>query len=106
MLFIPLGFLCPLVSKSYQSVKTMLLTGFGLSFAIEISQLFTLYRVTDVNDLMANVAGALIGYLCFALAHKLRTAKAHSARSSAEPHYMRYTPIATIVIAFVLAFFR
>lgn len=106
MLFIPLGFLCPLVSKSYQSVKTMLLTGFGLSFAIEISQLFTLYRITDVNDLIANVAGTLIGYLCFVLARRLHAAKAHPAQNTAELHYMQYMPIATIAIAFVLAFFR
>lgn len=64
-LFIPLGFLCPLISKSYQCVKNTLLIGCGLSFSIEIVQLFTLYRATDINDLITNIIGTLIGYFCF-----------------------------------------
>ena len=40
--FIPLGFLCPLVSQSFNKMKYSVALGFGLSLAIELSQLFTL----------------------------------------------------------------
>lgn len=106
LLFVPLGFLCPLISKSYRNAKSVLLLGGGLSAAIEVAQLFTLYRATDVNDLIANVAGTLVGYACFILVRKLTAVKSYSTCGFAEPPGMRYAPIATIVIAFVLAFFR
>ena len=68
-LFIPLGFLCPLISKKYQHIKNTLFIGCGLSFTIEIVQLFTLYRATDIDDLITNIIGTLLGYLCFKIAH-------------------------------------
>lgn len=61
-LFIPLGFLCPLISRHYQSIKHTFFIGCGLSFSIEIVQLFTLYRATDIDDLIMNTVGTLIGY--------------------------------------------
>ncbi|MDD3220740.1 MAG: VanZ family protein [Lachnospiraceae bacterium] len=41
-LFVPLGFLCPFISKSFEHIKNTLLIGFGLSLFIEFLQLFTL----------------------------------------------------------------
>ncbi len=62
LMLIPLGFLVPLIWKDYRKwYKTMLL-GAGFSLMIEISQLVTT-RATDVNDLIANTVGALIGYV-------------------------------------------
>ncbi len=104
-LFLPLGFLCPLISKSYQRVKNIFLIGCGLSFTIEIVQLFTLYRATDIDDLITNVAGTLIGYFCFRLIHKRVIMKSSSIRDFEEPHCMRYMPVVMIVTAFVLGFF-
>ena len=106
-LFIPLGFLCPFISKRYQSVKNIFLLGCGLSFTIEMVQLFTLCRATDIDDLIANVAGALVGYGCFRVIHKLVMAKSRSGsmRNFEEPHFMRYVPIVIIIISFILGFF-
>lgn len=104
-LFIPFGFLCPLISKRYQSVKNTLLIGFGLSLTIEIVQLFTLYRATDIDDLITNIIGTLIGYFCFRFIYKLATTKSHSIRTFEEPHAMRYTPIVMIVTTLILGFF-
>ncbi len=73
--FIPLGFLCPMLSKLYEQWKKILLLGVGLSLVIEISQLFTLYRATDINDLIANTLGTALGYLCFKFAFKLKIVK-------------------------------
>ena len=35
-LFIPFGFLCPLISKSYERIRNTFLIGMGLSFVIYI----------------------------------------------------------------------
>lgn len=104
-LFIPLGFLAPFISKHYQRVKNTLLLGGGLSLAIEIAQLFTLYRATDIDDLITNMLGAFIGYLCFRAVRKATCAKSHPAGDPVEPHAMQHLPIALIAVAFAAVFF-
>lgn len=105
LLFAPLGFLCPFISRHYQCVKTALLLGSGLSLSIEIVQLFTLHRATDINDLIANTAGTLAGYFCFMLVHGRAMTKAHPEAGPKEPRGMRYMPAVIIAAAFVLGFF-
>ena len=97
-LFIPLGFLCPLISKRYQCAKNTLLLGGGLSLAIEIAQLFTLYRATDIDDVLTNIAGALIGYDCFKILRK-------APRDTAELKGIQGMPVVVAVTAFGMAFF-
>lgn len=98
-LFIPLGFLCPLISRTFERAGNTFFIGLGLSAMIEIGQLFTLYRATDINDLIANTLGTLIGYLCFRLAAKLRIVKTDSNQTSAK------IPFAIIGLALVLGSF-
>ena len=62
LLFVPLGWFLPLLWKEFRSLSRAVLCGLALSLAIEILQIFT-FRLTDVNDLIANTAGALVGYL-------------------------------------------
>lgn len=104
-LFIPLGFLCPIISKCYQHAKNVFFIGCGLSVSIEIVQLFTLYRATDIDDLITNVVGTLIGYFCFRFVHKVIIEKIHDRNDFTEPHYMRYIPVIIIGMTFVLGFF-
>lgn len=61
LLFIPLGAMLPLLWADFRPLWKTLLAGFGISFFIETLQLFSL-RATDVNDLITNSAGALLGY--------------------------------------------
>ena len=61
VLFIPLGFLLPAFSEKFRSLKNTLIFGIGMTVAIEILQIFT-YRLTDVNDLITNTLGTLLGY--------------------------------------------
>lgn len=104
-LFIPLGFLSPLISKTFERVRNTFFIGLGLSLFIEIVQLFTLYRATDVDDILTNVAGTMIGYFSFRLIAKLRTAKLYSSQKTTKRDYTAYLPIVIIIIAFVLGFF-
>lgn len=61
LLFIPLGTMLPLLWADFRPLWKTLLAGFGISFFIEALQLFSL-RATDVNDLITNTVGTLIGY--------------------------------------------
>ena len=61
ILFVPLGFLVPAIWKNYRSIKIMFLMGFALSVCIELLQIFT-FRLTDIDDLITNTAGAVLGY--------------------------------------------
>ena len=60
-LFVPLGLLLPLLWKRYRDVRYTLAFSFGLSLVIELSQLFT-YRATDVDDLITNTLGGILGW--------------------------------------------
>lgn len=105
LLFIPLGFLSPMISRTYEQVKKDLLLGFGLSLIVEISQLFTLYRATDINDLITNILGTLVGYMCFKLFVKLKFVKGYSEYSSTlEKDSSRFLPIMIIAFAFIIIF--
>ena len=61
ILFVPLGILLPIMWKEYRSLQSIAITGFLLSLFIEILQIFT-FRLTDVDDLITNTAGAVAGY--------------------------------------------
>lgn len=68
-MFVPLGFFLPLLCDKYRRLKNTLLFGIGATVFIELAQLFT-YRATDINDVVTNTAGALLGYLLFRLFKK------------------------------------
>lgn len=61
ILFIPLGVLLPLFWKEFRCFRKTFLFGFGMTAMIELLQLFT-FRTTDINDIITNVAGTMIGY--------------------------------------------
>ena len=65
-MFMPLGFLLPLIWKSFRQAKKTVAFGFLMSLTIEICQLFC-FRATDVDDLIMNTLGAFLGYLCWKL---------------------------------------
>lgn len=68
ILFAPFGFFIPLLWGT--SAKKTVLIGFCCSLFIEICQLF-LARGTDVDDLILNTSGVLLGVLIFKLFRKI-----------------------------------
>ena len=70
ILFVPLGFFLPLLYKKYHHLKTVALTGFLFSLAVEIVQMFG-WGSSDINDLMTNTAGACIGFLVYCLLSRI-----------------------------------
>lgn len=63
-LFLPLGMMLPFLWRKYNRLTDVLIFGFGMSLYIEVLQIFT-YRATDINDIIANTVGAVVGYFIF-----------------------------------------
>ena len=70
LLFIPVGLICPLCFKKLDTIPKATLAGMGLSLMIELLQLLCLDRTTDVDDLMLNTLGTLIGAILLFLLNK------------------------------------
>lgn len=66
LLFLPFGWLVPLIWKKWDRPHRVAGAALALSFLIEASQLLN-NRFSDVDDLIINTAGALLGYLLFRL---------------------------------------
>ncbi len=72
LLFVPLGFLIPIIWKNVRHFKQIFLIGIGVSVTIELLQLLESFvgglgRVTDIDDVICNGFGAVLGYLLFDL---------------------------------------
>lgn len=104
LLFVPLGFLMPVIWKEYRSVKKTVLFGLGLSAMVEILQMFT-YRLTDIDDLIFNTAGAAAGYYIYILFLKIKPEKssAELAAASVESESKLELPV-VFATAFLVMF--
>ncbi|MCM3457513.1 VanZ family protein [Bacillus atrophaeus] len=73
ILLLPVGLLFPLLFKKLNNLKRIFLTGFFISFFIELTQLSislflrTSYRSFDVDDLILNTLGTVLGYCIFCI---------------------------------------
>lgn len=67
LMFIPFGFLLPMVIKKINTFTKVLFAGFVFSALIESIQYaersFGVYRSVDVDDVILNTAGALTGWM-------------------------------------------
>lgn len=64
-MFIPLGIIYPIVYKELNTHKRVIGAGIGFSLCIEILQLPFYDRVTDIDDLILNSLGFVIGYVVY-----------------------------------------
>lgn len=69
--FMPLGFLLPILFKKIRSFKSIILSSLGVSFLIETIQIVTWLGSFDIDDLILNVLGGLIGFLIFYIMHRV-----------------------------------
>jgi glycopeptide antibiotics resistance protein len=76
VLFIPFGFVLANYSKKYCNLGKNILIGIILSCLIECLQFFevslklTDYRVTDIDDVLLNLIGSMIGMLFYRILQK------------------------------------
>ena len=70
--FMPCGFLLPAVSRRSRRLSGVLLVGFFISFLIECTQLAFRVGSFDVDNIILNTLGVLLGFLCNRLIQKKR----------------------------------
>ncbi len=77
--FVPMGIFLPLLFKKLRSFAAVAAIVFAISLAYELIQLCTGLGVFDVDDLILNTAGGIIGciiHFCAALVYRQPAAKA------------------------------
>lgn len=68
--FAPFGFFVPVVSPSNRHFASAVLYSFEFSLLIELVQLSFQVGIFDVDDLIMNTLGGVVGYLVFLLVKK------------------------------------
>ena len=70
--FIPFGMILPVIWRKTDSFFRIMLLGFEFSLCVEIIQLVWKVGSFDVDDLILNTLGSVIGYLLFSLCNVVR----------------------------------
>ncbi|MFI3604816.1 VanZ family protein [Vagococcus fluvialis] len=104
VMFIPLGFFLPLMWRKYHNGFETIKFGFYLSLFIELSQLFTRFRATDINDLITNTIGAAVGWSIYFIFSKLLLRKIEPIPLFQSSKFLKYEPQLYVVIAAVASF--
>lgn len=65
LMFIPVGIIWPVCFPKLNSMGKTVLAGFALSLFIEVSQLLFYQRCSDVDDVLLNTCGVMIGALVY-----------------------------------------
>lgn len=63
--FVPFGFLLPFLHKESRHWWVLLINAFCLVCSIELFQLITAFGAFDVDDILLNCAGSMLGYAGF-----------------------------------------
>ena len=71
LIFLPFGFFMAMASK-YRSFLSTLFYSFAVSLTVEISQLFMKVGCFDVDDLLLNTIGGMLGFITFAVCNVIR----------------------------------
>ncbi len=62
LMFVPIGFIMPLLLKKCESWYITYLVGFGITLFIEILQLISKRGIFELDDIINNTLGCVIGY--------------------------------------------
>ena len=65
--FLPLGLFLPLLFRRQRGFWLFLLTAIAVIVLVELLQLFTRRGALDVDDLLLNLPGAILGWLLWRL---------------------------------------
>lgn len=71
LIFLPFGFFMAMASR-YRSFLSTVIYSFALSLTIELSQLFMKVGCFDVDDLLLNTIGGMIGFVAFSICNVIR----------------------------------
>lgn len=71
LIFVPFGFFISVASKARGFFMTLFYS-FGLSLCVEVFQLVTKVGSFDVDDLLLNTIGGVLGYILFSICNRIR----------------------------------
>ncbi|XCP86308.1 VanZ family protein [Roseburia hominis] len=71
LIFMPFGFFMPMASK-YRSFFLTTVYSFALSMLVEVFQLVSKVGSFDVDDLLLNTIGGIVGYVSFVICNAIR----------------------------------
>lgn len=89
--FMPGGFLLPAISRRCRRFLGVVAVGAFLSFLIECTQLIFRVGSFDVDDLILNTLGVMLGFLCNRLVQKERVKRIRR-KESRKVHIRRIDP--------------
>lgn len=70
--FMPFGFMLPVVHRNLNRFRLVSVLGFSMSLLVECVQLVGRVGSFDVDDMLLNTIGTMLGYLLFALCNGIR----------------------------------
>lgn len=70
--FVPFGFFLPLVFKSYRKGLKVVWLGLFLTVCVEVMQLYFRVGRFDVDDIILNTGGTILGYMFFRICNFIR----------------------------------
>jgi glycopeptide antibiotics resistance protein len=73
ILFVPFGFLLPLLWNKMKHAFPIFLTALSLSIIFELYQLLTNTGQCDIDDVILNTSGSMVGFLLYTLLMKKRS---------------------------------
>ena len=71
LIFVPYGFFISMAAERRGFFKTLFFS-FGLSLCVELVQLATKVGSFDVDDILLNTIGGILGYILFAICNVIR----------------------------------
>ena len=71
LIFVPYGFFISMASRTRRFFMTFACS-LGLSLCVEVFQLFSKVGSFDVDDLLLNTVGGILGYICFIICNGIR----------------------------------
>lgn len=105
--FMPFGFLLPTLWNKFRKFIPTVFVGFIFSLIIEVGQLFTI-RATDVDDLIMNTLGTILGFILFkilSIIFKKLSNKTMVEEYNKKDSIIKYGPYLYIGIAVISVFF-
>lgn len=71
-MFVPLGFFLPLNDQRFRPFRKLAAGSLLIITQIELTQLLTRLGSLDVDDLILNMAGTVLGWICWKVSEKFR----------------------------------
>lgn len=76
VVFVPFGFLLPYVQEQSKKFPVLLLNAFLFVLGIEVFQLFSAFGAFDVDDILLNCCGAILGWILYRQWERIRKGSA------------------------------